>query len=500
MAIALITAACTVRAPDAEEDSRTEATAASESGSGDPDAGTAPTTTDASGDPPTSDTGGSNDTSDTTSLDTGNEPPDGCMDEPAPMCTDPVTQCKEDHDHDGVTFECDNAPDFINPEQTDIDGDGFGDVADKCPTIAGDNNLADSDHDGVGNACDSCPRQPSFYNKGAADVPAFMRVRNIPLQTDSDHDGVGDACDNCVRAPNCQGYGDGLVPYVVGMPIDVEADDCQPDADADLVGDACAGMMLPGAAGPVGMGAADDFDQDGLTNLADLCPRQPVEAQACVEAADCPAGASCTAGVCNHADQDQDGVGDVCDTCIAAANPKQVLEGGQAEDDADADFIGAACESNVACADRSNPRPFDFYDISVAGYCCVTTLNGQPLVDPDSNPIDPASLGSRPPGVLELPPGCAEALAASPDGVARRVRACDVDQPSDLWPFLCFLPAWDQDFDGVPDNCDLCPFAFDPGQEHFVDGDGKEWPDFGKFCRGEYDPSNFDPAKMCTMP
>lgn len=496
VAICLLVPACPGRDLEADEDSMTQAT----SGSGDPATGVEPTGPD---DPPTGDTGDTGDTGETGTPGTtggGGDAPPACADPPASFCDDPVEQCKVDSDRDGVAFACDNAPDIRNPEQTDIDGDGFGDVADLCPTVAGDNNSADSDRDGVGNACDSCMRNLPFYNKDIPGLPAFMKVRNIPLQTDSDQDGIGDACDNCVRVPNCQGYGEGLGPYVVGLPIDVEAADCQPDDDDDMIGDACAGMTAPGAAGPVGLGNGDDFDQDGLTNITDRCPRQPVAAQGCAGDQDCPAGAVCTAGVCNHVDSDNDGVGDICDTCVAAANPKQTLEGGAQEDDPDGDFIGTVCEQNAECVERGNPRPFDFYDISVAGNCCVTLFDGQPLIDPEGDPIDPGSLGPRPPGVLELPPGCAEALAASPDGVAHRVRLCDVAQPSDLWPFMCFLPARDQELDGVPDVCDLCTFAFDPGQEPFVDDEQMVWPDFGKFCHGEFDPGNFDPAKMCSSP
>ena len=49
----------------------------------------------------------------------------------------------------------------------------------------------------------------------------------------------------------------------------------------DVVGlDACEGMLSAGAAGPVGFLEGDDFDQDGLANIVDACPRQPVERRA----------------------------------------------------------------------------------------------------------------------------------------------------------------------------------------------------------------------------
>jgi hypothetical protein len=265
----------------------------------------------------------------------------------------------------------------------------------------------------------------------------------------------------------------------------------------DLVGDACAGTTRPGAAGPVGLGDDDDFDQDGLTNVLDACPRQPVEARACASDSDCPAGASCAAsGTCDHVDQDQDGVGDICDTCPHAANPKQVTDDGAQEDDPDGDFIGTVCEGDIGCTERPNPRPFAFYDISVGGLCCVAVAADTTLVDPFGAPVDPGGL-ALPPGVLALPPGCAEALAASPDGQAHELGACDVDALPALWDHLCLLPPRDQDVDALPDQCDLCVWAFDPTNQIFVDGEGMSWPDFGAFCHGEFGPEALEPANMC---
>ncbi|MEZ4430112.1 MAG: thrombospondin type 3 repeat-containing protein [Nannocystaceae bacterium] len=437
--------------------------------------------------------------------DTGVFPwPGACEDEPWPGCAEEIDKCKLDSDRDGVHFSCDNAPAHTNPAQLDMDKDSFGDITDTCPTVQSLVNTADGDRDGVGNDCDLCKLRPSTaYNKDAVGVPAYMLVRNIPTQTDADRDGVGDVCDNCVRVANCQGYGDedGLTPFVVGMPIDVEAADCQADAENDKIGDACVGVIAEGAAGPVGFGNDDDFDQDGLANLIDRCPRLPVHKRTCASDDDCPSGSSCApAGLCNHADHDDDGAGDACDTCPGVANPMQLVEGGMQVDDADEDFVGAACEQDAGCESRVNPRPFGFYDISVNGFCCVTSYNGEELRDADGYLVDIDDLGPRPPGVVELPAGCEEALAASSDGKAHVIQACHVDDISELWRYLCLLPPWDQDFDAIPDVCDKCPFVYDPSNANYVDENNKEWPDIGAACNGDHSPDVWGLENDCAAP
>jgi MYXO-CTERM domain-containing protein len=73
---------------------------------------------------------------------------------------------QSDEDGDGVPDAIDNAPGNYNPDQSDVNGDGIGDVAD-----------ADADGDGIPNTLDN----------------AWL-VANAD-QKDSDHDGIGDAAD-----------------------------------------------------------------------------------------------------------------------------------------------------------------------------------------------------------------------------------------------------------------------------------------------------------------
>ena len=78
-----------------------------------------------------------------------------------------------DDDLDGVPNATDNCPTVPNSDQSDLDGDGFGDACDSCP----DDPWNDWDDDGVCTQADNCPT-----------------VVN-PDQADCDDDGVGDACD-----------------------------------------------------------------------------------------------------------------------------------------------------------------------------------------------------------------------------------------------------------------------------------------------------------------
>ena len=103
-----------------------------------------------------------------------------------------------DIDGDGIPNELDNCPNMFNPirpqdnpdqsstaYQSDVDGDGIGDICDKYPFCASNDdtcpvfNPKDTDGDGILNELDNCPK-----------------VANID-QKDTDGDGIGDACDGC---------------------------------------------------------------------------------------------------------------------------------------------------------------------------------------------------------------------------------------------------------------------------------------------------------------
>ena len=100
-----------------------------------------------------------------------------------------------DSDEDGVSDSRDNCIESANPDQTDGDDDGRGDVCDDCPQHR---PIGDRDADGVDDACDPCVLGP---------------------QVDDDGDGVFDACDLCPAYPGSDLDADG----------DTIGDDCDPD-------------------------------------------------------------------------------------------------------------------------------------------------------------------------------------------------------------------------------------------------------------------------------
>ena len=361
-----------------------------------------------------------------------------------------------------------------------------------------------------------------------------------------------------------EGFGpaaDGLVPWTVNTPINADDEDiCQVDKEdgmgmpvADMIGDACAGLQpSTDAAGVIGFGPDEDFDQDGLPNAGDWCPRLPIDALvACTDDAGCGEGGSCNTdvGFCNHRDDDNDQVGNICDTCPYTANPSQVFAMGSEDDDPDGDFVGKACENELRGI--KNPRPHSFREVSAFGRCCSLTYlgDGQYVEDPDdvygngtgwvcvsperggttngimcspegvpvqqncANPPEPGtepipdgttclqvqSGGLAEPGVVTLPPGCDEALTAAGITAEENVRLTLEDvgnDPVELWSKMCFEPQWDQDFDGVGDkgtSLDLCPFFYDPDNRPFIDESGVIKLSVGAVCA----PSFIDDTLRC---
>jgi agmatine/peptidylarginine deiminase len=67
------------------------------------------------------------------------------------------------HDYLSVTVTWDNCPSDPNPDQSDVDADGHGDVCDNCPTTANEDQ-ADDDGDLFGNVCDCAPDDGTAFD------------------------------------------------------------------------------------------------------------------------------------------------------------------------------------------------------------------------------------------------------------------------------------------------------------------------------------------------
>ena len=104
-----------------------------------------------------------------------------------------------DMDGDGFADAVDNCPSYFNAprpidgtKQADTDADNVGDVCDPCPfdantTACTSVNPDDIDNDGVLNAADNCPSTSN------------------PQQEDDDDDDIGNVCDACPLEPNVAG-------------------------------------------------------------------------------------------------------------------------------------------------------------------------------------------------------------------------------------------------------------------------------------------------------
>ncbi|MFC1535143.1 thrombospondin type 3 repeat-containing protein [Thermodesulfobacteriota bacterium] len=113
---------------------------------------------------------------------------------------------------EGITFHADNCPLVDNPDQSDIDGDGFGDVCDNCFDTA-NADQADLDEDGLGDICDDDLDGDEILN----DIDNCPYISNFE-QINTDNDSFGDACDNCPDDPDNDIDGDGVCGDVDNCP------------------------------------------------------------------------------------------------------------------------------------------------------------------------------------------------------------------------------------------------------------------------------------------
>ncbi len=138
--------------------------------------------------------------------------------------------CDDDDDNDGSP-DVEEEEEGTDPLDPDSDGDGILDGPDNCP-LTNDPDQTDTDGDGLGNVCDD-----DDDDDGSPDDEEDVEGTD-PLDPDSDDDGILDGPDNC--------------------PLNDDPD--QTDTDGDGQGDVC----------------DDDDDDDGIPDDEDPCPLDPL--------------------------------------------------------------------------------------------------------------------------------------------------------------------------------------------------------------------------------
>ena len=140
---------------------------------------------------------------------------------------------------DGVIVGCDdNCIATFNSDQSDMDGDGIGDVCDNCPNVANPDQ-EDRDADGFPDACGDLDVENDGVLEDGGAEPCHTGMSEgcddncpddfNPDQLDSDGDGIGDACDE-------DDDNDGVADDDDVLPLDPLF--CE-DADEDLCDDWC---------------------------------------------------------------------------------------------------------------------------------------------------------------------------------------------------------------------------------------------------------------------
>ncbi len=292
-----------------------------------------------------------------------------------------------DTDGDGFIDTLDNCVDIANADQSDIDGDGLGDVCDD-----------DIDGDGVLNASDNCPETAN------AD------------QADADSDGFGDVCDiDCqsftsLDTPVAIGTGAGATyTAVINIADDLPIDDVNVTINIEHTWISDLFITLQSPYGTVvdltlGNGGSGDnytdtvFDDDGGTsitggtppftgtfqpegNLSDFTGESTTGdwTLTVTDTATGDGGAInlfelelCVVGEFAQ-DTDGDGVNDLADNCVDIANADQA--------DLDGDGLGDVCDDdrdgdgvlNTAdnCPDNANPDQGDLNGNGIGDYCDV---------------------------------------------------------------------------------------------------------------------------------
>jgi len=228
-----------------------------------------------------------------------------------------ISDGTSDADNDGCKDE---------GEDPDDDNDGFSEDSgeDKCPgTPLGDfvdgsgcsDAQGDTDGDGVDNMFDSCP----LIDSRGWDENGDGCIDDI------DDDSVLDDVDICIDAPQGEFVGnDGCTVRQRDDDGDSITGDLHPQGD-----DQCAGTYANETAISFGcsqrqLDGMRDEDEDGITNLYDLCPNTPSEELASM------GGDGVNSDGCSYTqlDDDEDGVANAIDLCPGTPNLHQTDDDG----------------------------------------------------------------------------------------------------------------------------------------------------------------------------
>ena len=379
-----------------------------------------------------------------------------------------------DGDKDSVPDSCDNCSSAVNEDQSDLDGDGLGDLCD--PDRDGDGHLdasdncpdrsnvtqIDTDGDGKGDACDE-PRDED--GDGVWDDEDVCPAVANADQADEDGDGLGDACDNC--------------PHV--------ANPGQADADEDGAGDVCDRALIvteimanPGAGlnlthewielhntldAPLSVGGYTVWDETGagLENRGFTFPAGTIlPAQAfvvvCRTAFDLAlCDFACCQSDCGAASVDSFHLYNFGDTIRVRDGAGALVD--QVTYDTSTDGVSLNL-SSCHLSSGHNDDPANWCDAKVAA------VGG--------------SGWFASPGGMNEPCGSWCSVDDDADGAPNGDDNCPIHANADQA---------DGDSDGVGDVCDACPSAADPAQ---ADGDGDGLGDACDNCPGTANPAQED--------